>query len=152
MPSLESLRDRWPDFPGLEASVELTDQTVVAGSTGRGHVLLRNAEGDLIEFDTDRPFVAKVLDPSTKEIVAGNPGPMLATGLPIRLKPGEETSVRFVFGTTTSRDSEAIALAPGDYLVKVDLPVHERRPDGDGSEKSYLTMPLTPARLVRVET
>jgi hypothetical protein len=143
----ESLRDRWADFPSLDATVALEHAVIEGGSIGRGRVELRNHGATPIEFHTDRPFVAKVLDPTTMASVAGAPGWILGTGLLVRLGSGDVTSVPFIFATTTSKDGEAVALAPSDYLVKADVPIYEVRPDGEGSERSFLSMEVIALRI-----
>lgn len=145
----ESSRDRRLDFPFLEGRVELNEQTLEVGSKGFGRLHLRNAGSASIEFHTDQPLTAVLLDLSTMAKVAGFEGWIAGTGLVVRLAPGDETTIAVLLGSTARRNGEVIALAPGDYLVQVDVPIYEMRPDQEGYEKSYLTMPVAQIRLVK---
>jgi hypothetical protein len=143
----ESLRDRRPDFPFLEGRVELNDPELETGSVGRGRLVLLNTGTGVIDLHTDSFVRATVVYTSNLETAATFNGFTLGTGLRVHLNPGEEATIALIFATTTLRDGEKVALPPGDYLVRVKLPILERRPDADGYERSYLAMPVEPLRL-----
>lgn len=144
----ESLRDRWPDFQCLEAKVELNQPELEAGSDGRGQLVLRNTGTELIKLDTNSFVKGVVLYSVTLERAALFTRPSLGTGLQVRLEPDENVHIPVVFSTANHQDGASVALAPGDYLVKADLPLFHRRTDGEGNELSHLIMPLAPLRLV----
>jgi hypothetical protein len=144
----ESLRERRPDFPFLEGRVELNDPELETGSVGRGRLVLTNSGLGVIELRTDSFVRAKVLYRSNLEWASSFAGFALGTGLLVHLKPGDEKAIPVIFGTVIWREGETGALPPGDYVVKVDLPLLERRGDEEGYERSYLKMPVAPLRLI----
>lgn len=112
-------------------------------------MVLRNSGTEAIDLQTNSVLIATVLYLSA-EVASRFSGPYLATGRMIHLNPGEEASVPLMFSTTQEKDGAEVALSPGDYLVKVDLPIFDRRSNGeDGMERSYLSMPFADLRLVR---
>jgi hypothetical protein len=143
----DSSRDRWADFPFLQAEVELTETAVETGRNGRGHLVLRNVGKEVIDLQTDSLVRAVVLYPSF-ESAARFTDAVLATGRIVHLTTGEEATISVIFSTTTEENGKRAALAPGEYLVKVDLPIFERRSEGHGMERSHLEMPLVGLRLV----
>jgi hypothetical protein len=144
----ESSRDRRPDFPFLEAKFKLGEDELEIGRICQGHVHLRNAGNDLIELESEQPIVASILDPSTMERVGGYSGWIAGTGLMIRLGPGDVARITVLVGTATRKNGEILTLPPGEYLVKVDVPLFELRPDEEGYEKSHLHLPLVDLRVV----
>jgi hypothetical protein len=144
----ESSRERWPDFPFLEASVTLGEEELEVGGFGAGHVHLRNFGKETIEFQSDQPIAAAILDPSTLERVGGYSGWVAGTGLMIHLLPGEDASILVLIGTARRQGDQIAALPAGTYLVKVDVPILELRPDKEGYERSFLHLPLVRLKVV----
>ncbi len=138
----ESSRDRRPDFPFLEISFRLDEDELEIGRSTQGHVHLTNTGDIRIEFQSDQPIVASILDPSTMERVGGYSGWIAGTGLMIRLDPCKAAAITVLVGTATRTNDEVSVLPPGKYLVKVDVPLYELRPDEEGYERSYLHLPL----------
>ncbi|MHB2028595.1 MAG: hypothetical protein ACYCPT_07230 [Acidimicrobiales bacterium] len=144
----ESSRDRWPDFPFLEASVTLEKEKLEVGGSSGGHVHLRNFGQEAIEFQSDQPIPAAILNPSTMERVGGYSGWIAGTGLMMHLRPGEVATIPVLIGTARRQDDQILALPPGKYLVEVDVPILEQRPDKDGYERSFLHLPLVHLEVV----
>lgn len=148
----ESTRDRRPDFPFLEATMNFGEEELEVGESGLGHIQLRNIGVERIEIHSDQPVVATILDRSNKERVGGYTGWIAGTGLVIRLGSDETATIPVLIGTTSRRGDEIVTLPPGDYLIKVDLPILELRPDEDGYERSHLQLPLIPIKFVEKRT
>lgn len=121
----------------------MAEDSLEVGCRGLGHLHLRNVGADLIEFQTDQPLLANVLDPATLESVARYSGPVAGMGRMIHLEPGGEVTIAVLIGTSSTSNGEVIELSPGPYVIRVDVPIYELRPDGDGYELSHLTMPLS---------
>jgi len=145
----ESSRDRWPDFPFLEAIFMLGQDEIEVGSSSQGHVNFRNVGNSLIEFQSDQPLLASLLDPKTSERAGGFGGWIAGTGRLIRLGPDEKATIPVLVGTTTGLKDLNLSLPPGEYLVKVDMPLYELRPDHEGYERSYLHLPVVGIRVVK---
>jgi hypothetical protein len=143
-----SSRDRWPDFPFLEATVTLDQEELEVGGFSPGKVHLRNLGEEVIKFQSDQPIAAAILDPSTLERVGGYSGWVAGTGLIIHMRPGEEAMIPILIGTAHRQDDQILALPPGKYLVKVDVPILELRPDNEGYERSYLPLPAVQLKVV----
>jgi len=144
----ESSRDRWSDFPFLEASVTLEKEELEVGGSSAGHVHLRNFGKEAIEFQSDQPIAAAILNPSTMERVGGYSVWVGGTGLMIHLRPGEVATIPVLIGTARRQDDQILALPPGKYLVKVDVPILEQRPDKESYERSFLHLPLVHLKVV----
>jgi hypothetical protein len=143
-----SPRDRWPDFPFLEASVALDQEELEVGGFYPGVVHLRNLGEEAINIESEQPIAAAILDPSTMERVGGYNGWVAGTGLTIHLRPGGAVTVPVLVGTARRKDDKILALPPGQYLVEVDVPILELRPDSEGYERSYLRLPSVQVQVV----
>jgi hypothetical protein len=126
------------DFAGLEVSVEV-DQTVLeVGDDGHGQLVLRNNGQERIgPLNTDQPLVGSLLNAS-HEPVGGYTGWIAGTGLAIDLEPGGSASINVIFGTASSREELGYALPPGEYWLKVHVPLRR----GRGEPAPALAVPL----------
>ena len=82
------------------------------------------------------------------ERVGGYSGWVAGTGLMIHLRPGEGAAIPVLIGTARRQDDQILALPPGKYLVKVDVPILELRRDEEGYERSFLHLPLVHLKVV----
>lgn len=144
----ESSHERWHDFPYLEAIVKLGEDEIQVGNSSRGQVVLCNVGNGPIEFQSDQPLLASLLDPVTLEKVGGYTGWTAGTGLMIRLDPGDKATIPVLIGTATTKNDRTSYLSPGDYLVRVNVPLYELRLDREGNERSYLNLPLVRVKVV----
>ncbi|HET6187174.1 MAG TPA: hypothetical protein VFE59_09245 [Trebonia sp.] len=126
------------DFAGLEVSVEV-DQTVLeVGDDGHGQLVLRNNGQERIgPLNTDQPLVGSLLNAS-HEPVGGYTGWIAGTGLAIDLEPGGSASINVIFGTASFREELGYALPPGEYWLKVHVPLRR----GRGEPAPALAVPL----------
>ena len=88
--------------PGLEATLELAERSVVAGQNGTGRVTLRNVGTARVAFSSEQPLVGGVNDPVSGEAVGGYFGAIAGTGRGVQLSPGEEQVIDVIFGTASS--------------------------------------------------
>ena len=144
----ESPRDRRADFPTLEITLTLDADALAQGTTGQGQIRLHNAGRGQIEFQSDQPLVAAVLDPLSQERVGGFAGWLAGTGLVVKLSEGESSTIPVLVGTFRKEHDEVSPLSPGEYLVSADIPIYEFRPDGEGYERSHLRSPQVRLRVV----
>lgn len=117
------------------------------GSIGRGHVHLRNVGSENVRLHTEQPIRAWVLS-TTNENLASFNGFVVGTGLSLDLTPGDTATIPILFGTSIQNGDETTPLPPGDYLVHVDVPILELKPNHDGYVRSYLPIPDAPLRIV----
>ena len=136
------------EFGSLELTLSLDEGELRVGRSGHGRVHLRNAGQDLIEFHSEQPIVASVLNPSTMRQVGWYRGWIAGSGLQIRLVPGETDSIAVLVGTDTRTGVAASQLAPGEYLVSAAVSVLELRPGEDGYDGSQLECRAVPITLV----
>ena len=131
-------------FEGLEVSLEV-DQTVLeVGDDGHGRLVLRNNGRERIgPLNTGQPLVGSLLNAS-HEAVGGYTGWIAGTGLAIDLEPGGSASINVIFGTASSREELGYALPPGEYWLKVQVPLRH----GRGEPASALAVPLTRITIV----
>jgi hypothetical protein len=131
-------------IPGLEATLELAENAVVAGQDGAGRVILRNVGRTKVNFSSDRPLIGAVTDPVSGESIGGYFGGIGGTGQGVRLSPGEEQVIDMIFGTASWDLQRGYALPPGRYLVTTGIPVLDS-PGTTGPRREYLI--VTPADL-----
>jgi hypothetical protein len=111
-------------FDGLEMSVEVDQEALEAGDTGRGRLVLRNSSPQRIgPLDCGQPLVGSLLD-SSLEPVGGYSGAIAGTGRTIDLAPGESASLRVIFGTASTRADLGYSLPPGRYWLSVQMGLH----------------------------
>ena len=109
---------------GLELSVEIDQEAVEAGATGRGRLVLRNSGPEPIgPLSCGQPLVGSLLN-SSLETVGGYSGFVAGTGRRIDLAPGESASIGVTFGTASTREELGYALPPGQYWLRVRLHLH----------------------------
>jgi hypothetical protein len=114
-------------FEGLEMSVEVDQEVLEAGDDGRGRLVLRNSSPERTgPLDCGQPLVGSLLN-SSLETVGGYSGAVAGTGRVIDLAPGESASVRFIFGTASTREDLGYALPPGRYWLRVQMRLYHGR-------------------------
>ena len=121
----------------------------MAGQDGHGTVTLRNRSAETIEFQSDGPLVGVVVDPVTSQPTGGSTMAIAGVGLNICLDTGEEFIIPFVFGTASTRIEEGYTLRPGEYLVKVQIPVWDRSLETPAKQRRAIEAP--PVRLTVVQ-
>ena len=144
----ESFRGVRNEFGSLELTFSLDEGELRVGRSGHGRVRLRNSGTDLIEFVSEQPIVASVLNPSTMRQVGWYHGWIAGTGLQIRLAPGETASIAVLVGTDPRMGAAPSQLAPGEFLVRAAVSVLELRPDEDGYDRNQLACRAVPITLV----
>jgi hypothetical protein len=129
---------------GLEMSVEVDQEVLVAGDDGRGRLVLRNSSPERIgPLDCDQPLVGSLLN-SSLEPVGGYSGWVAGTGRTIDLAPGESASIRIVFGTASTREELGYVLPPGRYWLGVRMRLHH------GPGAPLTTTPAAPLAQITV--
>ena len=114
-------------FEGLEMSVEVDQGVLEAGDDGRGRLILRNNGRERIgPLGSGQPLVGSLLN-SSHEAVGGYSGAVAGTGLTIDLAPGGSASIRFIFGTDSTREDLGYVVPPGRYWLKVQMHLHHGR-------------------------
>jgi hypothetical protein len=114
-------------FEGLEISAEVDQEVLQAGDDGHGRLVLRNSGPERIgPLATGQPLVGALLN-SSLEVVGGYSGWVAGTGLTIDLAPGGSASVRFIFGTASTREDLGYVLPPGMYWLRVQMRLHHGR-------------------------
>lgn len=151
MAARSSNGDRSSDFPDLERSVELARNEIEVGSIGRGHVLLRNVGSENVRIHTEQPIRAWVLSMTNEKLASFN-GFVVGTGLSFDLTPGDTANIPILFGTSIQSGDETTPLPPGDYLVHVDFPILELKPNHDGYDRSYPPVPDVHLRIVESDS
>lgn len=132
-------------FPNLELILALSPQTLVTGQDGHGTVALRNHGATTIEFASHSPLVGTVLDPESERVVGGGQMAIAGVGVRISLVTEEEYSIPFIFATASSRIEEGYSLRPGQYLVKVQIPIEG--PSPEFRDDQYRVISAPPATL-----
>jgi hypothetical protein len=108
-------------------SVEVDQEVLEAGDDGRGRLVLHNSGPERIgPLDCGQPLVGSLLN-SSLEAVGGYSGWIAGTGRVIDLAPGESASVRFIFGTASTREDLGYVLPPGRYWLRVQMRLHHGR-------------------------
>jgi hypothetical protein len=131
-------------FEGLEVSLAVDQAVLEVGDDGHGRLVLRNNGRERIgPLNTGQPLVGSLLNAS-HEPVGGFNGWIAGTGLAIDLKPGGSASINVIFGTASSREELGYALPPGEYWLKVHVPLRR----GRGEPASALAVPLTRITIV----
>ncbi|MGD0705471.1 MAG: hypothetical protein ABSA02_37010 [Trebonia sp.] len=114
-------------FEGLEMSAEVDQKVLQAGDDGHGRLVLRNSSPERIgPLDTGQPLVGSLLN-SSLQIVGGYSGLVAGTGRTIDLAPGGTASLRFIFGTASTREDLGYVVPPGRYWLKVQMRLHHSR-------------------------
>jgi hypothetical protein len=141
---IDVLRNRPVDdeisIRGLEASLELTESTVVAGRDGRGRVTLRNVGRTNVSFSSARPLVGGVRDPASGESIGGHFGGIAGTGQGVHLSPGQEQIIDVIFGTTSWDLQRGYAVPPGRYVVTTRVPINDS-PQQPGRRRYLIVAP-----------
>jgi hypothetical protein len=115
-------------IPNLAAELELFPSTVVTGDVGHATLVLRNTGLAAIDFQSDSILVGRVLNLS-KEFVDTDVGFVAGTGIRVQLAYKQELELPVRFGTS-SHQLEVGHIAPGNYLISVQLPVHSEGVSG----------------------
>jgi len=135
-------------FPDLQITLQLDSPTVVAGMDGQGTVVLRNVGTTAIAFDSGEPLVGSIVRPMSNDAVGGFCGAIAGVGRRIHLAPGDEATLGFIFGTASSIRAMGYCVAPGDYVVKVRIPVWETSPEPHPSRRRVMDAPPVPLLIV----
>ncbi len=131
-------------FEGLETSVEVDQKVLEAGDDGHGRLVLRNSSSERIgPLGSGQPLVGFLLN-ARHEVVGSYSGWIAGTGLTVDLAPGRSASIKVIFGTASSREELGYALPPGEYWLKVQMPIRH----GPGKPTHALTAPLTQITIV----
>ena len=85
-----------------------------------------NGQERIGPLNTGRRLVGSLLNAS-HEPVGGYTGWIAGTGLAIDLEPGGSASINVIFGTASSREELGYALPPGEYWLKVHVPLRRGR-------------------------
>jgi hypothetical protein len=114
-------------FEGLEMSVEVDQEVLEVGDDGHGRLVLRNGSPERIgPLYCGQPLVGSLLN-SSLETVGGYSGMIAGTGQLIDLVPGGSASVRFIFGTASTREDLGYVLPPGRYWLRVQMRLQHGR-------------------------
>ncbi len=114
-------------LPRLPADVEVVlppPIVVRSGFDERGALELHNHGGDELVIHTNGVLTARVVVPSSSEVVGGFHGWQTAPLVVFRFAPGERVSVPLLVGTTSFVPALGYAIPPGAWAVEavVDLP------------------------------
>ena len=119
--------------PLLSSDVDVTlaeRLEIVAGRTGRGEYVLTNHGAHELVLDTNGAVTARVVDPSSGEVVGGFVGTQTAPLVNYSLDVGERRLVPVLVGTASCTRRLGYAVPPGTWLIEATLSLHgigERR-------------------------
>jgi hypothetical protein len=124
-------------FEGLEMGVEVDQKVLEAGDDGHVRLVLRNSSPERIgPLGAGQPLVGSLLN-SSLQTVGGYSGAVAGTGRFIDLAPGGSASVRFIFGTASTREDLGYVVPPGRYWLRVQMPLHHGRgPPNDHARRA----------------
>lgn len=138
---------RCPDLPGSDAlppglhlTLRLDRASIRSTDALAGELTVRNDAPTLFEMDPGQPLVASIVKSGTRTVVAHFTGSIVGTGLGLRLRQGEERTIRVIVGTSRCDGRRGSALSAGSYGVRA----------GIGPEEGLATL-LAPEVFLMIE-
>jgi hypothetical protein len=137
--------DEWPR--GVSASVDLEDDVIASGKHGRGTVTIINESDERFRAELGEPEIGWVFEQGGTTPLGAFTGAIGGVGKDVDLAPGEQASLKIVFGTASCDPSRGYALPPGTYDVRVVLPAGAYHETPEGELVPEVTWLSDPARL-----
>jgi hypothetical protein len=100
--------------------------TVASGKLARGMLDFSNHGTTDVTLDTNGAVTARILDPSTLDVVGGFIGAQTMPLFSYRIAPGETVAVRLLVGTASFKQTLGYTVPPGEWMMDAIVKVHDR--------------------------
>jgi hypothetical protein len=109
----------------LDVSIS-EEVTVASGRVAHGSLEFTNRGSTEITLDTNGAITARILDPSTLDVVGGYVGAQAMPLIPYPIGPGETATVGLLVGAASFTRSLGYTVPPGDWMMDAIVKVHDR--------------------------
>ena len=107
--------------------VTLSDSTtVLSGGVANSQLEFSNHGGAEVTLDTNGVVTARILDPSTLEVVGGFVGAQTMPLIRFPIAPGEAIRVPLLVGAASFKRSLGYTVPPGEWMMDAIVKVHDR--------------------------
>jgi hypothetical protein len=110
---------------GLGVSLS-DDVTVVSGRLAHGSLEFSNYGTEEVTLDTSGAVTARILDPSTLDVVGGFVGAQAMPLVRFPIAPGETVTVRLLVGTASFKRELGYTVPPGEWMMDAIVKVRDR--------------------------
>jgi hypothetical protein len=110
---------------GLDVSLS-DNVTVASGRLAHGSLEFSNHGTDEVTLDTNGGVTARILDPSTLDVVGGFVGAQAMPLIRSPIAPGETVTVRLLVGTASFKRDLGYTVPPGEWMMDAIVKVHDR--------------------------